>query len=33
LLRLNVEARTTEEVDDIVGQIAASIAARTEAAT
>jgi len=29
LLRLNVEARTTEEVDDIVAQIAARIAART----
>jgi len=37
LLRLNVEARTTEEVDDIVGQISqivqGGIAARTEAAT
>ena len=33
LLRLNVEARTTEEVDEIVGQIAAQIAARTEAPT
>jgi phosphomannomutase len=33
LLRLNVEARTTEEVDEVVGQIAAEIAARTEAAT
>jgi len=33
LLRLNVEARTTEEVDEIVGRIAAQIAARTEAPT
>src|SRR6476620_10228017 len=37
LLRLSVEARTTEEVDDIVGQISqivqGGIAARTEAAT
>jgi phosphomannomutase len=33
LMRLNVEARTTEEVDAIVGQIAARISARTEAAS
>jgi phosphomannomutase len=33
LLRLNVEARTTEDVDAIVAQISAGIAARTEAAT
>jgi phosphomannomutase len=33
LLRLNVEARTTEEVDDIVAQIASRIAARSEAVT
>ncbi|MGZ8745954.1 MAG: phosphomannomutase/phosphoglucomutase, partial [Mycobacterium sp.] len=33
LLRLNVEARTTEEVDDIVAQIATRIAVRTEVAT
>ncbi|WP_099038868.1 phosphomannomutase/phosphoglucomutase [Mycobacterium neglectum] len=33
LLRLNVEARTTEEVDDIVAQIATRIAARTEVAS
>jgi len=33
LLRLNVEARTTEDVDEIVEQIAAKIAARTEAPT
>ncbi|WP_006247593.1 phosphomannomutase/phosphoglucomutase [Mycolicibacterium tusciae] len=33
LLRLNVEARTAEEVDDIVAQIATRIAARTEAAS
>ncbi|HJT91600.1 MAG TPA: phosphomannomutase/phosphoglucomutase [Mycobacterium sp.] len=33
LLRLNVEARTTEEVDEIVGHVAAEIASRTEAAT
>jgi phosphomannomutase len=32
LLRLNVEARTTEEVDEIVGHVAAEIAARTGAA-
>jgi phosphomannomutase len=31
LLRLNVEARTAEEVDAIVEQVAAGIAARTEA--
>src|SRR5690349_21925577 len=33
LLRLNVEARTTEEIDEIVGLIAAQIASRSEAAT
>lgn len=33
LLRLNVEARTAEEVDDIVAQIATRIGARSEAAT
>jgi len=33
LLRLNVEARTTEEVDAIVEQIAARISASTEAAS
>ena len=37
LLRLNVEARTIEEVDEIVGQVskqvAAQIASDTEAAT
>jgi phosphomannomutase len=33
LLRLKVEARTTEEVDDIVAQIASRIAARSEAVT
>ena len=33
LLRLNVEARTTEEVDAIVEQVAAGIAARTETAS
>ncbi|MGO4442661.1 phosphomannomutase/phosphoglucomutase [Mycobacterium sp. 2YAF39] len=33
LLRLNVEARTTDDVDAIVAQISAGIAARTEAAT
>jgi phosphomannomutase len=33
LLRLNVEARSTEEVDEIVGVVAAQIAARSEAAT
>jgi phosphomannomutase len=33
LLRLNVEARTAEEVDEIVGQVASQIAARSEAAT
>ncbi|HET6736123.1 phosphomannomutase/phosphoglucomutase [Mycobacterium sp.] len=33
LLRLNVEARTTEEVDEVVGHISAEIAARTKAAT
>jgi len=33
LLRLNVEARTAEEVDDIVEQIATRIAARTEPAS
>ena len=35
LLRLNVEARSTEEVDEIVGQVArsAQIASDTEAAT
>jgi phosphomannomutase len=33
LLRLNVEARTTEEVDEIVGQVAGQIAARSKAAT
>jgi phosphomannomutase len=33
LLRLNVEARTAEEVDQIVGQVAAQIASRSEAST
>jgi phosphomannomutase len=33
LLRLNVEARSTEEVDEVVGQIAAQIGTDTEAAT
>jgi phosphomannomutase len=33
LLRLNVEARTAAEVDEIVGQVAAQIAARSEAVT
>jgi phosphomannomutase len=33
LLRLNVEARSAEEVDDIVGQIGARIASRAEAST
>jgi phosphomannomutase len=33
LLRLNVEARTTEEVDEIVEQVATQIAACSEAAT
>jgi phosphomannomutase len=33
LLRLNVEARSTEEVDEIVGVVAAQIAARSEGAT
>ena len=33
LLRLNVEARTTEDVDEIVGQVAAQIASRNGAAT
>jgi phosphomannomutase len=33
LLRLNVEARTTEEVDAIVEQIAERISAPTEAAS
>jgi phosphomannomutase len=33
LLRLNVEARSTEEVDEVVGQIAAQISSDTEAAT
>jgi phosphomannomutase len=33
LLRLNVEARTTEEVDEVVGLISAEIAARAKAAT
>ncbi|MDT5097328.1 MAG: phosphomannomutase [Mycobacterium sp.] len=33
LLRLNVEARTLEDVDEVVGQVAAEIAARTEAST
>jgi phosphomannomutase len=33
LLRLNVEARTTEEIDEIVGLIAAQIASGSEAAT
>src|SRR5262245_60407947 len=32
LLRLNVEARTTEEIDEIVGLIASQIASGTEAA-
>ena len=32
LLRLNVEARTAEDVDEIVGQMAAEIAAQTEVA-
>ncbi|MGY4653168.1 phosphomannomutase/phosphoglucomutase [Mycobacterium sp. URHB0021] len=33
LLRLNVEARSAEEVDEIVGVVAGRIAARSEAAT
>jgi phosphomannomutase len=33
LLRLNVEARTTEEIDEIVGLIGAQIASGSEAAT
>jgi phosphomannomutase len=33
LLRLNVEARTTEDVDQVVGQVAAQIALRSAAAT
>jgi phosphomannomutase len=33
LLRLNVEARTLEDVDEVVGRVAAEIAARTEAST
>jgi phosphomannomutase len=33
LLRLNVEARSTEEVDEIVGTVAAQVASRSEAAT
>lgn len=33
LLRLNVEARTIEEVDDIVGQISRIVSAESEAAT
>ncbi len=33
LLRLNVEARTIEEVDDIVGQISQIVSAESEAAT
>ena len=31
LLRLNVEARTAEDVDEVVGRVAAEIASRTEA--
>jgi phosphomannomutase len=33
LLRLNVEARTAEEVDDIVGRVADEISAQREAVT
>ena len=33
LLRLNVEARTAEEVDDIVGRVADEISAQPEAGT
>jgi phosphomannomutase len=33
LLRLNVEARTTEEIDEIVALIAAQITSRSEAVT
>jgi phosphomannomutase len=33
LLRLNVEARTAEEIDEIVGFIGAQIASGSEAAT
>jgi phosphomannomutase len=33
LLRLNVEARTTEDVDEVVGLVAAEIASQTEKST
>ncbi len=33
LLRLNVEARTTEDVDEVVGLVAAEIASQTEEST
>jgi phosphomannomutase len=33
LLRLNVEARTPEDVDEVVGRVASEIAARSEAST
>jgi phosphomannomutase len=33
LLRLNVEARTSDEIDEIVGLIAAQIASGSEAVT
>jgi phosphomannomutase len=33
LLRLNVEGRTTEDVDDVVGRVAAEIASQSEVST
>jgi phosphomannomutase len=33
LLRLNVEGRTAEDVDEVVGRVAAEIAAQTEVPT
>ena len=33
LLRLNVEGRTAEDVDEVVGRVAAEIASQTETST
>ena len=33
LLRLNVEGRTPEDVDEVVGRVAAEIASHTETST
>ncbi len=33
LLRLNVEGRSAEDVDEVVGRVAAEIASRTEGST